>query len=140
MTRRTVWMLLVGLAGVSPLACESATGPGGLPVDVVMEPLSGALLLPAATVAGDQLTLTGPIGTPNPCYSFRATATRLRDTLQVRLIGARSAEACIEVLGQFRYSLTVRDMPSGPWQVVLDYHGPDSMIPEVLFRGAVRVN
>ena len=133
------WVLIAAVVGASSFACASSTAPAGNPVDVVVVPLTGALLIPAATVAAHQVTLTGALGAPDPCYTFRATATRVRETLQVRLIGTGSAQACITVLGQFRYTVTLRDVPPGEWTIDLSLEIPDSRISDRLFRGVVRV-
>jgi len=138
--RRALSFSAVWLAAAFALGCESATEPTSLVVETVVAPLTERPDPASGRVNGNAIEIVGALGTPDPCYSFGARATLRSDTLHVRLQATSSAEACIQIVGQWRYSLAVRDVPLGEWNVVLVYDVRGGGPPETLFSGRLLIN
>ena len=121
------------------LGCDSVTGPTALSVDSVVSPLTGGPFPASGNVVGTTVEITGALGSPDPCYSFAGRATLRSDTLHVRLLATPSAEACVQIIGAWQYSVSVRDVPAGEWNVRLDYELRGTGPTQTLYSGRHRV-
>lgn len=96
---------------------------------------------PAFSAVGQRkaMTITGSITTPDPCYSFTASAETLRSVLTATVTAQPMPNAlCIQVLGRFAYTLNLGDVPSDTWTLRVK-HQIAQAEPVVAFETTVRV-
>lgn len=137
--KRAVRWAVNCLAAVLALACDGVTAPEGLPVDIVVSPLTAPPVPASGTVAGGTVVLLGALGTPDPCYTFAARATPSGDTVDVRLEARSSAQGCIAIVGAWSYQVSVRDVPAGEWLVRLTLEIRGGAPSTRLFEGRLSI-
>lgn len=118
MRRRTRCSVAV-MAALAGGACQGVTEPAELPVVLSTGPVVGGASSATIQVEGQRVVVRGIVGTPDPCYRFSARAVPKGATLDLRLEARPLEVTCIQIVGSFRYELTVHDVPSGRWLVRL---------------------
>jgi hypothetical protein len=114
------------LACVALSSCDSPTAPRALPTSIAMSPGSGPPPALSASVAGNTVVVTGTIGVNVPCYEFTADASPQQDALVVTLHATPVGELCTQNTATIGYTITIRDVPTGTWnlRLIYDYRGP----------------
>jgi hypothetical protein len=127
------------LAPLVALACQGATETVQLPFVLDTAPVAAGTFPDTIHVDGERVVVRGIVGTPDPCHSFAARAVTRADTLDLRLEARSAGVPCIQIVGRFRYELSVQDVPPGTWWVRLDTSLRGSSMVTPLVAGAVNV-
>jgi hypothetical protein len=117
-------LLAIGAVALANGACSSPNTPTSLTASIVTASSTGQPF--SAGVNGSAVTIRGNIVTPDPCRIIAATAQADDDNIEVTVrVTANPAIACIAVLGQFDYTVTLPSVPAGKRTLKLKHHIDD---------------
>jgi hypothetical protein len=96
-------------------ACADSTAPR--PTETFAVQATSATYPPATPTVqatASSVTVDGIIATATPCYSISGSTSTARDTLVVQVTGRQTGNgACVQMIGMWRYTLTVHPRPGG---------------------------
>ena len=110
--------LLVGVLTLLE-ACDGATDPDQpVRTSITSKRVFQGTVRPVASDSGGVIQIKGVIGTPQPCYSQTASASRRLRSLSVVLYTTPpSSGTCTNWLATFKYEVQLLDLDAGPYTV-----------------------
>ena len=124
--------LVVGVLGLLA-ACDRATDPGQpVRTSITSVRVFQGTVRAVASDSGGVIQIKGVIGTPQPCYSQTASASRRLRSLSVVLYDtAPSSGTCTNWLAAFKYEVQLLDLDAGPYTVRFLYRHQSPSNPDI---------
>ena len=112
-------LALSGLLAIG--GCSSPLAAGDITTSLDTEFSSKALPAFAVSISGRTVAITGGITTGFACVTFSRTIAASGSMLVATITTTDSPVACIGILGQFAYTLTLGNVPRGTWGLRIDH-------------------
>jgi hypothetical protein len=124
--------LVAGLGVLSSaVACSSSTAPGPARVEFSASPAADVPwsehpVSPTVRVSSGRMEVTGVIHTPDPCQDLSAQAVRANRTILLTVTARSRGGGCIAVIGTFRYTAVMADLPVGTYLLKVAHVYPNT--------------
>ncbi len=141
------WLSATGLGALGIVACGSVRPQANTTQEATLEFVILETEIRAQrdtsylSGSGDgQLTVSGVIRTPNPCYSLDAEVDADADSVTLRVTATPQPRICASVVAAFPYTATVGGLKGGAYTVNVLYTYPATGWDDVGFRLRAQVN
>ena len=119
-------------------ACGSPSSPDAVTASIVMGDSVSTLRAFTSSINGNTITVLGAIATPDACYNFTATETKMGNVVEATVKADSKGVTCAAVLNRQNYTLTISNIPTGTW-VVRVMHQEDGKTPLLQYETNITI-
>ncbi len=119
-------VLLTGLA-LTATACDFITDDGQLDTFTYTEESHGQPVSAGIDAVGfrGEIHVMGHMNTPNPCHELRGKIETRGSEITLSITARPTgSQACVTVIGSFRYQAAIQGLRAGTWQLVVRHEYP----------------